>query len=40
MEREKFIKEQLGCEFVRFNPNVKGFRVVNVIRDILNKILI
>jgi very-short-patch-repair endonuclease len=40
LERDKFIKEQLGSEFVRFNPNVQGFRVVNVIRDILNKILI
>ena len=34
--REDFIKTELGCEFVRFNPNDKSFDL----SDIINKIFI
>ena len=34
--REEFIKTELGCEFVRFNPNDKSFDL----SEIINKIFI
>ena len=33
--REEFIKNKLGCEFIRFNPNDKGFDLSEVINKLL-----
>lgn len=34
IERENFIKSQLNCTFIRFNPDAKDFNIFNVIQDI------
>lgn len=34
-ERQVFIQAQLGCRFVRFNPQARGFNVGDVINEIL-----
>lgn len=34
IERENFIKQQLNCTFIRFNPDLKDFNIFNVIQDI------
>lgn len=36
IERERYIKEVLGCEFVRFNPDSKNFNIGHVINQIIN----
>lgn len=33
-EREKFIKEQLNCQFLRFNPDIKMFSIFKFIGDL------
>lgn len=38
-EREDFIKSELGCEFIRFNPDCKNFSIFKVIASIHNFIL-
>lgn len=35
MERETYIKEVLGCEFIRFNPDAKDFNIGAVINRIM-----
>jgi len=32
--REEFIRRELACYFIRFNPNYKGFSIFSVIGDI------
>jgi len=39
-EREAYLKEKLGCKFIRFNPNEKDFNVGIVISNILNETLL
>jgi len=34
IEREKYIKEKLGCEFIRFKPYDKEFNIFKLINDI------
>ena len=34
--REHFIKNKLGCVFVRYNPDSPGFNIGNVIHEIVN----
>lgn len=36
VEREKYIKEKLGCDFIRFNPDDKNFNIGKVINKIMN----
>lgn len=36
IHREKYIKEKLGCEFIRFNPDDKNFNIGAVINKIMN----
>lgn len=36
IEREKYIKEKLGCDFIRFNPDDKSFNIGKVINKIMN----
>jgi very-short-patch-repair endonuclease len=38
-EREEFIRSELGCEFIRFNPDCKNFSIFKVIRSIHKFIL-
>lgn len=33
-ERELFIKEELECDFVRFNPDAKNFSIFSVLGDV------
>jgi very-short-patch-repair endonuclease len=33
-KREAFIKEELGCEFIRYNPNANNFNINNVLNQI------
>ena len=40
LERQKFIEQQLGCEFIRFNPDEKYFNIGDVIYIILEKTLL
>lgn len=35
IERERYIKETLGCEFIRFNPDSKEFNIGSVINRIM-----
>ena len=35
IERETYIKEALGCEFIRFNPDSKDFNIGSVINKIM-----
>lgn len=37
--RENFIKETLGCRFVRFNPQAAGFDVMDVVAAIVQAIV-
>jgi very-short-patch-repair endonuclease len=39
-EREKYIKNKLKCEFIRFNPDAKNFNIITVIKEIYKVILI
>ena len=39
-EREKYIKDKLKCEFIRFNPDAKNFNIITVIKEIYKVILI
>lgn len=39
-EREKYIKDKLKCEFIRFNPDARDFNVITVIKEIYKVILI
>lgn len=39
IDRQKFIEKQLGCHFVRFNPNVEDFSIFEVIGKISSFIL-
>jgi very-short-patch-repair endonuclease len=32
--REEYIKEKLNCHFIRFNPHIKDFDILDVISDI------
>ena len=32
--RQEFISEKLGCKFIRYNPHTKGFRILDVIKQI------
>ena len=34
-KREEYIKEKLGCKFIRFNPDEKNFNIGNIISNIL-----
>lgn len=36
LKREKYIKEKLGCEFIRFNPDDENFNIGKVINKIIN----
>ncbi|CCV02556.1 hypothetical protein IIV31_184R [Armadillidium vulgare iridescent virus] len=38
-ERECFIRSELGCEFIRFNPDAKNFSIFTVLGDIHKHIL-
>jgi very-short-patch-repair endonuclease len=38
-ERECFIKSELGCDFIRFNPDSKDFSIFSVLGDIHQHIL-
>jgi very-short-patch-repair endonuclease len=38
-EREEYIKNKLGCQIIRFNPDNKNFCVYTLIKDIYAKIL-
>lgn len=38
-QRERLIKQALGCSFIRFNPDAKGFNIGSVIYQIRNLIL-
>lgn len=35
LEREQYIKNKLGCEFIRYNPNDKNFKVTDVVNEII-----
>lgn len=35
LEREQYIKNKLGCEFIRYNPNDKNFKVIDVVNEII-----
>ena len=37
-QRESFIKNELNCEFIRFNPDAKNFSTYDVIGEILKHI--
>ncbi len=37
-QRENFIKNELNCEFIRFNPDAKNFSTYDVIGDVLKYI--
>jgi very-short-patch-repair endonuclease len=37
-EREKYIKNNLNCTFIRFNPDEKNFKIENIINKIFKKI--
>ncbi len=37
--RESFIKETLGCRFVRFNPHAAGFDVLDVVAAIVRTMI-
>jgi len=37
--REKLIKEKLGCEFLRFNPNEIDFNIGSVINEIFKRLI-
>jgi len=37
-ERQTYLEKNLGCEFIRFNPDEKNFNIGNVIKKILIKI--
>ena len=37
-EREQFIKQQLRCTFVRYNPDAPGFNIGDVIQQIIKLI--
>ena len=34
IDREDFVKNQLGCKFVRFNPDKEGFCIFDTIHEI------
>jgi len=34
-KREEYIKEKLGCKFIRFDPDEKNFNIGNIISNIL-----
>lgn len=36
--REQFIRQQLDCKFVRFNPHEEGFSILHVIKTLLEEI--
>lgn len=36
-EREEYIKEKLGCEFIRFNPTTRGFCLASVMNELHKK---
>ena len=38
-EREMYIKAQLGCKFLRINPDSEGFNLSTCIGRIMNEIL-
>ncbi|KAK9827114.1 hypothetical protein WJX74_006939 [Apatococcus lobatus] len=38
-QRQKFIEEELGCTFVRFNPYAQGFSVGDPIAAIVDKLM-
>ncbi len=38
-KREQFIKDKLKCDIIRFNPDMNGFTISTVIREIYDKIL-
>jgi len=38
--RTKYIKEKLGCKFIRYNPDAKDFNIFDVINEILYEILL
>jgi very-short-patch-repair endonuclease len=38
-ERELFIRSELGCDFIRFNPDAKEFSIFSVLGDIHKHIL-
>lgn len=35
LEREQYVKNKLGCEFIRYNPNDKNFKVTDVVNEII-----
>jgi very-short-patch-repair endonuclease len=37
-DRQKYIEDELGCEFIRFNPDEKNFNIGDIISIILSKI--
>lgn len=39
MQRQKFIEEQLGCTFVRFDPYAPGFSVFETISRVVEKLV-
>jgi len=39
IEREKYIKNKLKCEFIRFNPYDKDFNIGNIINAIFRKLI-
>ncbi len=39
LERQKYIEDKLGCEFIRFNPDEKDFNIGDTISKIFQRIL-
>jgi very-short-patch-repair endonuclease len=38
IQRQDFITKSLGCQFIRFNPNQKGFNIGTVINKIIKTV--
>ena len=37
-ERQQFLEDSLGCQFVRYNPDGQGFSIFKVINKIFTKV--